>query len=280
MIALDKKDLHVHSPFCPHRASDAPLEAYLAAAEEKGIVELAFTEHGPFPAPLSLTQYTKHPTLTDEEVELYFQKMYELREQYTGPVKFSIGLEIDYLEGYEKEITASLEKYGPRMEEGLISVHNLLVDGRYLNLGYQHNIIAAAKAMGPRKLTELYYKTMIKSVTEDLGPYKPKRVAHPTMLALCGKHFPEFRDAQELMEEFVAVVKERGYALELNTAGLEYPDDCQEVYGEALLPFIKKYDVPVSLAADAHEPGRIGHDFDHPVIQENMRELRPVWEKA
>ena len=61
MIALNQKDLHVHSPFCPHRASDAPLEEYLTAAEKQGIVELGFAEHGPFPAPLSLTQYTKHP---------------------------------------------------------------------------------------------------------------------------------------------------------------------------------------------------------------------------
>ena len=33
MTALDKKDLHVHTPFCPHRHTDAPLEAYLAAAD-------------------------------------------------------------------------------------------------------------------------------------------------------------------------------------------------------------------------------------------------------
>lgn len=47
MIALNQKDLHVHSPFCPHRASDAPLEEYLTAAEKQGIVELGFAEHGP-----------------------------------------------------------------------------------------------------------------------------------------------------------------------------------------------------------------------------------------
>ena len=152
MIALNQKDLHVHSPFCPHRASDAPLEEYLTAAEKQGIVELGFAEHGPFPAPLSLTQYTKHPTLTDEEVELYFREMYALRETYTGPVKITIGLEVDFLEGFEEETARSLDLYGPRMEDGLLSVHNLLVDGRYLNLGYQHNIIAAVGKMGARKL--------------------------------------------------------------------------------------------------------------------------------
>lgn len=277
MIALNQKDLHVHSPFCPHRASDAPLEEYLTAAEKQGIVELGFAEHGPFPAPLSLTQYTKHPTLTDEEVELYFREMYALRETYTGPVKITIGLEVDFLEGFEEETARSLDLYGPRMEDGLLSVHNLLVDGRYLNLGYQHNIIAAVGKMGARKLSELYYRTMLKLVITDLGPYKPKRVGHPTMLALCGKHFPEFNEERALMEEFVAAAKEYGFALELNTAGLESPEDCEEIYGQALLPYMKKYDVPVSLGADAHRPERIGSDFDHPVILEAMKYLRPVW---
>ena len=80
MIALNQKDLHVHSPFCPHRASDAPLEEYLTAAEKQGIVELGFAEHGPFPAPLSLTQYTKHPTLTDEEVALLQKSANSLKD--------------------------------------------------------------------------------------------------------------------------------------------------------------------------------------------------------
>lgn len=56
------------------------------------------------------------------------------------------------------------------------------------------------------------------------------------------------------MEEFVAAAKEYGFALELNTAGLESPEDCEEIYGQALLPYMKKYDVPVSLGADAHRP--------------------------
>ena len=137
--------------------------------------------------------------------------------------------------------------------------------------------LAAVGKMGARKLSELYYRTMLKLVITDLGPYKPKRVGHPTMLALCGKHFPEFNEERALMEEFVAAAKEYGFALELNTAGLESPEDCEEIYGQALLPYMKKYDVPVSLGADAHRPERIGSDFDHPVILEAMKYLRPVW---
>ena len=64
MTALDKKDLHVHTPFCPHRHTDAPLEAYLAAAERAGMAEVAFTEHAPLPIPLERTQYEENPNLS------------------------------------------------------------------------------------------------------------------------------------------------------------------------------------------------------------------------
>lgn len=277
MTALDKKDLHVHTHMCPHRKSDAPAIEYLYEAERKGLCEIAFNEHGPFPAPLSLTKYEKDENLSDEETEAYFRYMHKLKEEYKGPVKFKVGLEIDYCEGYEKEVTRTLQKYGPWMEDGLLSVHNILLDGSFLPVDFRHFIKLAAQSMGPRKLSELYYRTLIASVKADLGPYKPTRIAHPTMLTLCSRHF-DFNQEQELTEEFVATVKEYGYTLELNTAGLGYPEDCDEISGQSLLPYIKKYGVPVALGADAHAPQRVGEGFDHPVIQENLKDLRPVWE--
>ncbi|MEI3361361.1 MAG: PHP domain-containing protein [Oscillospiraceae bacterium] len=73
MTALDKKDLHVHTPFCPHRHTDAPLEAYLAAAERAGMAEVAFTEHAPLPIPLERTQYEENPNLSADGVDAYFR---------------------------------------------------------------------------------------------------------------------------------------------------------------------------------------------------------------
>ena len=73
------------------------------------------------------------------------------------------------------------------------------------------------------------------------------------------------------MEEFVAAAKEYGFALELNTAGLESPEDCEEIYGQALLPYMKKYDVPVSLGADAHRPEQLGEKFGQ--VERRLREL-------
>lgn len=278
MTALDKKDLHVHTPFCPHRHTDAPLEAYLAAAERAGMAEVAFTEHAPLPIPLERTQYGENPNLSADGVDAYFAGMQAFREHYTGPVRMRIGLEVEYFEGCEEKTGRILEAYGPRMEDGLISVHNLLVDGCYLNLDYRHNIIAAVKAVGARKLGEIYYRTLIRSVTADLGPWRPRRVGHPTLLGRCGRLFPEFYDNLPVMEEFILVVKEQECALELNTSGVLYPDDCGQIYGEALLPLIQKHRVPVSLGSDAHEPERIGGGFDLPVIQENLKTLLPVWE--
>ncbi len=195
--------------------------------------------HAPLPIPLERTQYEENPNLSADGVDAYFAGMQAFREHYTGPVRMRIGLEVEYFEGCEEETARSLDLYGPRMEDGLISVHNLLVDGCYLNLDYRHNIIAAVKAVGARKLGEIYYRTLIRSVTADLGPWRPRHVGHPTLLGRCGRLFPEFYDNLPVMEEFILVVKEQECALELNTSGVLYPDDCGQIYGEALLPLIQ-----------------------------------------
>lgn len=62
-------------PFARHRHTDAPLEAYLAAAERAGMAEVAFTEHAPLPIPLERTQYEENPNLSADGVDAYFAGM-------------------------------------------------------------------------------------------------------------------------------------------------------------------------------------------------------------
>lgn len=273
MTKITEKDLHVHSQFCPHRYSEEPFEAYLSAAEDKGLREISFTEHLAYVVPISLMQYRKFPT--EVAIQEYFQALQILRDTYKGPVNFNIGLEVDYIENYEDKTAQYLDKVGPMMEDGLISVHNLYIGGKYHFVASEEFIPGAVEAAGGEiELCEIYYQTLIKSIEADLGPHKPVRVAHPTLLRLCRKQFPLFETKLDIIDEFVRISKEKGYTLELNTQGL-IKNLCQEIYGEPLLPYIRKYDVPVALASDAHTPKNIAFGFDNPAIVENLNWLRP-----
>ena len=67
------------------------------------------------------------------------------------------------------------------------------------------------------------------------------------MVAAERKKISQNMDGKLTYEDARPIGSYCGFALELNTAGLESPEDCEEIYGQALLPYMKKYDVPVSL---------------------------------
>ncbi len=44
---MEKRDAHIHTPFCPHGSKDA-LKEYVEKALERGFDSITFTEHAPF----------------------------------------------------------------------------------------------------------------------------------------------------------------------------------------------------------------------------------------
>ena len=43
---MEKRDAHIHTPFCPHGSKDA-LKQYVEKALERGFDSITFTEHAP-----------------------------------------------------------------------------------------------------------------------------------------------------------------------------------------------------------------------------------------
>lgn len=43
---MEKRDAHIHTPFCPHGSKDA-LKQYVEKALERGFTSITFTEHAP-----------------------------------------------------------------------------------------------------------------------------------------------------------------------------------------------------------------------------------------
>lgn len=277
-MKLFEKDGHVHTPFCPHRYTDDPLEDYVKAAEEAGIKELAFTEHipmvvDPLPTPTPIT--FRNPDI-DGMME-YFKKTKEFRDNYKGDVKIVIGVEVDYLEGYEEKTREMMEIVGPYAEEILLSVHYLKIDGLFYYIANKDYVAKAVEgAGGADKLNKIYYDTVFKSLAADLGPYKANRIAHTPMIRLAHKTYPEFNEDPEVLEKLAIEIKKGGYSVDLNMQGLRN-ETCQEIFGVPLLPYIKKYDIPVVLGSDSHRASSIGVGFDHPSIVENLSWLRPEW---
>ncbi len=59
-----------------------------------------------------------------------------MKYKYRDRIKINVGTEVDYLEGYEEQIKNNLEKYGKRLDDALLSVHNMKVCGEFVCIDY------------------------------------------------------------------------------------------------------------------------------------------------
>ncbi len=273
-MLLNEKDNHLHTHFCPHRHSEELLEDYVAAGEAKGLKEMTFTEHAIEMWPE--IQFRKFNT--KEELYQYIEYMREFQAKYRGPMKVNCGLEFDYIKGREEYTQQYIDEFGPLTEDCCLSLHVINYKGRLLYISGERYIDEAVEVVGSEQLLEeLYFEQLEEMMKADFGPYTPRKITHPTQLRLCHLTHPGFDCPQSLCDHAVKVAKETGCALELNMQGLIKPY-CGEIYGEPLIPYIKKYDVPVYLASDAHESMYVADGFHDPAVMMNISWMKPYWE--
>lgn len=275
-MKLYEKDGHVHTPFCPHRYTDDPIRAYIAAAEENGLKEITFAEHMPsvsedFPTPLPLN--FKNPDM--DGIMEYFEEMKRFRSAYKGPVKINIGLEVDYMEGFEEETGAMLSDLGHSIEESILSVHYIKFNGQYYyisNINYVDRAIEDAG--GAKSFNAVYYETVVRSIAADLVPYKPRRLGHCTMARMAHLKYAGLANDHDILDALARRIKDGGFSIDLNMQGMRN-ETCKELFGEPLLPYAKKYSIPVCPGSDSHRADTVGVGFDNHAIVDNLSWLRP-----
>jgi histidinol-phosphatase (PHP family) len=102
------------------------------------------------------------------------------------------------------------------------------------------------------------------ALSADLGPYKPRRMGHLSLVHKFQRQFPlshqEYFRPQ--IEEILDIIKAKEMELDLDAAGIFKPD-CQEVYPA---PWIIKEairrEIPLVYGSDAHSVKGVGQGFD------------------
>ena len=238
------RDGHVHSPYCPHGTEDS-FELYVDKALEKGLEEISFTEHMPLPGDFLDPRVHKKCFPDPDLMEKYFDELKELKEKYKSVIKINAGFEVDFVEGYEEKIKEMLNRFGSRIDDSILSVHIFRLDDGYYCVDARPEEFGriADKLGGVEKVYDKYFETLLKAIRADLGPYKPKRIGHPTLVRIFNKLYPVEYSNKALMEQVVREIKERGYEVDFNTAGIRKPY-CGEIYPSGIFAdLVKKYGV-------------------------------------
>ena len=247
------KDGHIHSHYCPHGTNDS-FEMYIENAIKNGYDEISFTEHFPLPEGFVDPSPEQDSTPSVEAFERYLDEAEEMKYKYRDRIKINVGTEVDYLEGYEEQIKNNLEKYGKRLDDALLSVHNMKVCGEFVCIDYSPEEFKriADLSGGVDKLYGKYYETVKKAIEANLGEYKPKRFGHLNLIRKFCKVFEYDYSEQDILIDIMKSLKENGFELDLNVSGTR-KQYCGEVYVSGYLKELAdKYDIKTVLGSDSH----------------------------
>ncbi|MFC0270315.1 histidinol-phosphatase HisJ [Metabacillus herbersteinensis] len=259
---MRKIDGHIHTPFCPHGTGDT-LEKYVEKAIEENFHEITFTEHAPLPKGFVDPTPLRDSSMSLEKLADYFQSIERLKEKYQNRIIINIGLEVDFIRGYEDEITGFLNQYGSFLTDSILSVHFIKLDDQYFCIDYDEVTFGEmVKRVGSlEKLHRLYYEAVLTSVNTDLGKYKPKRIGHLTLAHKFQKLFPVHFDFSNSIQTILQAIVREEMQIDYNVAGLR-KEFCGETYPQnwiAHLAIQKK--IPLVYGSDAHSARDLGMNY-------------------
>lgn len=228
---------HCHTPLCKH-ASGSPSE-YAAVAEQRGLKGIIITCHGPLPEGMGI-EYRMAP----EEYGQYVDLVAAAREEFAGRVDVRLGLESDFLPGYEKW-AEQLHARAP-LHHVLGSVHMQM---RHYKARYFTGDAFAYQ--------QTYFDHLAQSAETGLFD----TLAHPDLVKNEAPHEWLFGRIEPHIQRALDRIAKTGVAMELNTSGLNklLPEMNP---GPRILALIRERGIPVVLGADAHRPTRVADRYE------------------
>jgi histidinol-phosphatase (PHP family) len=256
-------DGHIHSPFCPHGTTDS-FEKYIEKAISLEFKEITFTEHAPLPKGFEDPTPTRDSAMNLGDLENYFGTITTLQKKYKTWIKINRGLEVDYIAGYEAEIKGFLSKYGSYIDDSILSVHFLKKGSQYYCLDYSpdgfNEMIDVFGAT--ESIYKSYYGTLLKSIKADLGPSKPRRIGHITLVHKFQKKYPVQRGFEQEIRSVINEMANHGLQLDYNGAGTNKPL-CQEPYPpDWVVQEVMKANIKIVYGSDAHQAIDLGQGLD------------------
>jgi histidinol-phosphatase (PHP family) len=120
----------------------------------------------------------------------------------------------------------------------------------------------AANYGGIEKVYDKYFDTLMMSLTADLGPFKPRRIGHITLVRKFHLKYPSSQELLKRTDDVLALMKEQGYELDYNGAGLAKPL-CREPYPpDAVIEKALSLGVPLVYGSDAHRSKELGQGIE------------------
>jgi histidinol-phosphatase (PHP family) len=230
-------DYHTHTPLCRH-ASGEPVEL-AGQAVRIGLTEMGFSDHNPMPR-----DDFDDWRMKASELDLYVQRVEQARREYPN-LSIKLGLEVDYLPGYEDWIKDLAHRYS--WDYFIGSVH-YISESWAIDNPMQ---LSEWKSRDALEVWTAYFERLTRAAESGLFDI----IGHTD---LCKKFsFYPKTDCTGLFRRFLEAAGRHEVAIELNTAGLR--KDCKEIYpSPAIVRLANAEGVPITFGSDAHAVAEVG----------------------
>jgi histidinol-phosphatase (PHP family) len=215
---------------------------FVENAKKKGLTEIGISDHFHFTEP----SYS----MTLKNLPGYVRKIETAKIRSGFPLK--LGLEVDYLKGYEDRIRKVL--CGPEFDYLIGSVH--FIDGWGFDDPRQ---TANFQKWNMDELYSTYFSLVNECAESKLFDV----VGHVDLIRKFG-HKPK-GDMTSVFLQMIESLKKGNVCVEVNTNGLHAP--CNEIYpSKFFLKLCFEHGIPVALGSDAHSPESVGQEFEKALI--------------
>jgi histidinol-phosphatase (PHP family) len=226
-----------------HPYSQALLQPWVDSARERGLSDIAFTDHDRY-----------HEGIDFDEID-------KLRAA-NPDVKIRAGLELDNDPVHSMAGKRWIEKNWERVDFVLGSVHFLnRVDQMF------DSVPVGAEQFTGRDIDEVY-ADYFRRIREIAATGLVDCLAHLDLIKIHG-HRPSSR-IEDLVAETLDLIASRGLAIELSTAGWRTP--VNELYpSDEIIRLALAKGIPFTTASDAHSHVQLGENYER--LSEKMTQL-------
>ncbi|MEI7027813.1 histidinol-phosphatase HisJ [Paenibacillus sp. y28] len=243
-------DYHTHHARCGHASGS--LEEYVLRGIEIGLAQLGLSDHMPL-LHVDPATYLPGMAMPMQELPQYVDEAFRLKEQYKEHIDIRVGLEGDYIEGWEAEIERIVRAYPWDYVIG--SVHFLgewdISDSRQL---------AGWEGKDVLEVYKQYYDAVQKAARTGYYDY----IGHVDVIKRFGYRPPQAQWDNEVLaleRETLDVIQASGLAMELNASGLRMP--VEEMFpSRRILEYAHRIGLPLTIGSDAHQPERLAQYLD------------------
>lgn len=235
-------DSHLHTDLSPD--SEVPIDDYARQAVERGIPEIAITDHVDFDPRDPAYRYTRYQ---DRE-----RTVRDAAERWAKEgVTIRFGAELTYNRRWEEDVREHLARYGYDYVIG--SVHDW-PESPY----WPSRVGAWIEGRSLDEIVEPYYAEIIAAARSGLFDTighldVVKRYLHPHITA------EQLAARPDLQEPALRAIVDSGVSLEVNSSGLRYPGAETYPSGLVVARFRELGGERVVVGSDAHAKGSFAH---------------------